>query len=232
MSINALKQEDLPSQILNACLRLNAVEAQPIIVGGWVRDRLMELPIQSSNDIDIEVYHISFESLQQVFAQEPQVTSPKFGVLRLDYADISLPRIERCTGNKYNDFCVQINPFLSFKEAGKRRDFTINAIGWDPLSQKILDPFHGARDIEKRLLKPITEAFMEDSYRILRAAQLIARFNFTPDMKLLEWGAQMSPKNLSQQHIQNTKAILKTAPYTGEALRFLENIRWLDRVMV
>ena len=171
MSIETLKKAVLPEKVLEACFRLKAIKAQPIIVGGWVRDRLMVLPIQETSDIDIEVFHITFEDLQQLFSKEHQEVFPKFGVLRLDYVDFSLPRTERCTGEKYNDFYVQTDPQLSFEEAGKRRDFTVNAIGWDPISRKLLDPFNGANDIEKKLLKPITPAFMEDSYRILLAAQ-------------------------------------------------------------
>lgn len=227
MSLETLKKAVLPPKILEACFRLKGINAQPIIVGGWVRDRLIGLPIQETSDIDIEVFHITFEDLQQFFSKEHQVAFPKFGVLRLDCADFSLPRTERCIGEKYNDFCVQTNPNLSFEEAGKRRDFTVNAIGWAPVSQKLLDPFHGTNDIEKKLLRPITPAFMEDSYRILRAAQLIARYNFTPDPQLLDFGTRMSYEKLSPKHIQSTKVILDTAPYKEEALKFLRQIRWL-----
>ena len=230
MLIKTLRREDLPSKVFEVCLRLKAIEAQPVIVGGWVRDRLMGLPPQASTDIDIEVFHTSFEDLQQLFSRESHVDFPKFGVLRLDYVDLSLPRIERCTGRKYNDFSVQIEPNLSFEEAGKRRDFTVNAIGWNPLTKKLLDPFFGVRDIEEKLLRPITIAFMEDSYRILRAAQLIARFDFTPAPQLLEFGERMSCEKLSPKHIQNTKIVLESALYKGKALQFLQKIQWLSVV--
>ena len=230
MSLDTLQQATLPLRVFEECLRLNSIKAKPIVVGGWVRDRLMGLPSQETSDIDIEIFHIDFENLQQFFSKEPHVAFPKFGVLRLRYADFSLPRIERCIGENYNDFCVQIKPDLSFEEAGRRRDFTVNAIGWDPIAKKLRDPFHGMEAIEKKLLKPITVAFMEDSYRILRAAQLIARFDFTPDVQLLELGTQMSYKTLSLKHIQHTKFILEIAPYQEKALRFLEKIRWLSIV--
>ncbi len=226
MSLKTLKEAILPPEVFEACLRLKSVNAKPILVGGWVRDRLMGLPSQETSDIDIEVFHIDFEKLQQLFSKESHVAFPKFGVLRLDYVDLSLPRIEHSTGESYNDFYVQIKPDLSFEEAGRRRDFTVNAIGWDPLAKKLLDPFHGIKDIERKLLKPITAAFMEDSYRILRAAQLIARFDFTPDAQLLKLGLQMPYKTLSTKHIQNTKVVLDSAPYKGKALQFLQKIQW------
>lgn len=226
MSIIPLKRAVLPSNVRELCLRLKDIGARPLIVGGWVRDRLMGLAVKETNDIDIEVFHISFERLSQLFAKEPHAAYPKFGVLRLDYADLSLPRIEQCTGPKYNDFCVQIKPDLSFEEAGLRRDFTLNAIGWDPFSEALLDPFNGVNDLEKKLLKPISTAFMEDSYRILRASQLIARFDFNPDLQLLEYGALMSYEKLSSKHIQDTRFMLQSAPYKGNALQFLQMIGW------
>lgn len=226
MSITPLKRAVLPSNVRELCLRLKDIGARPLIVGGWVRDRLMGLAVKETNDIDIEVFHISFERLSQLFAKEPHAAYPKFGVLRLDYADLSLPRIEQCTGPKYNDFCVQIKPDLSFEEAGLRRDFTLNAIGWDPFSEELLDPFNGVNDLEKKLLKPISTAFMEDSYRILRASQLIARFDFNPDLQLLEYGALMSYEKLSSKHIQDTRFMLQSAPYREKAFQFLQTIGW------
>ena len=202
--------------------------ARPIIVGGWVRDRLLNLPSSATKDIDIEVFHISFEQLCHIFQDEPHITFPKFGVLRLNYADVSLPRIEHCTGLKYNDFCVQIQSDLSFEEASHRRDFTVNAIGCDPFSGEILDPFCGVNDLKNKCLKPISKAFMEDSYRILRAAQLIARFGFTPDVQLLAFGKCMPYENLSKKHIQTTHLILNSAPYKGKALQFLQDIQWVQ----
>ena len=217
----------IPFDALEPCFRLKVAGAQPIIVGGWIRDLLM---VQSggSNDIDIEVFHITFERLLQLFSKEPHIAFPKFGVLRLDHVhiDLSLPRIERCTGPKYNDFCTQIKPDLSFEEAGCRRDFTVNAIGWNLFTGELLDPFQGLQDIEKKVLKPITEAFMEDSYRVLRAAQLIARFNFIPHLQLLKFASQMSSERLSVKHIQDTKCIFASAPHQEQDLQFLKKIRW------
>ena len=226
MSITTLHKEVLSPEVGEVCLRLKEAGARPLIVGGWVRDRLMGLPLETTQDVDVEVFNISFEKLLHVFQQESHVAYPKFGVLRLDCVDISLPRIERCIGPKYNDFCVQIRPDLSFEQVAQRRDFTVNAIGWDPFSEELLDPFHGLNDLEKKLLKPISKAFMEDSYRILRATQLIARFDFNPDQQLLKYGALMSYGKLSPKHIQDTRLILQSAPHKEKALQFLQTIGW------
>lgn len=233
MPVVTLKKEILPPNVLSICLRLKRVGARPIIVGGWVRDYQMWWLSEKTKDIDIEVFHISFERLLYLFQEEPLEAFPHFGILRLGNTDLSLPRVERCTGPKYNDFRVKICPDLSFKRASLRRDFTVNAVGWDPFSEMFLDPFHGIDDIKKKLLKPISMAFMEDSYRILRAVQFIARFNFKPDQQLLDFGMRMSYEKLSRKHVLNTKGILEFAPHKEEAFQFLQKIRWqpvIDRL--
>jgi tRNA nucleotidyltransferase (CCA-adding enzyme) len=74
------------------------------------------------------------------------------------------------------------DPNLSFEEAARRRDFTINAIAWDPLTEQYIDPFNGRADIDGRLLRAVDlRTFGEDSLRVLRAIQFAARFEFTLD---------------------------------------------------
>jgi tRNA nucleotidyltransferase (CCA-adding enzyme) len=71
---------------------------------------------------------------------------------------------------------------MTFEEAARRRDFTINAIGWDPLTDEYLDPFNGRRDLELRALRVVDPAtFADDSLRVLRALQFAARFELTID---------------------------------------------------
>src|SRR5207244_2792421 len=69
-----------------------------------------------------------------------------------------------------------------FEEAARRRDFTINAILYDPLTDEIIDPFGGAADLKRRVLRvvdPLT--FIDDSLRVLRAMQFAARFRLSID---------------------------------------------------
>jgi tRNA nucleotidyltransferase (CCA-adding enzyme) len=69
---------------------------------------------------------------------------------------------------------------MSFEEAARRRDFTINAIGWDPITDTYEDPFDGRADIARRVLRVVDAAtFGDDSLRVLRALQFAARFEFT-----------------------------------------------------
>jgi tRNA nucleotidyltransferase (CCA-adding enzyme) len=71
---------------------------------------------------------------------------------------------------------------MSIEEAARRRDFTINAISWDPLTGEYLDPFHGREDLERRLLRVVDfSTFPDDSLRVLRGVQFTARFDLTVD---------------------------------------------------
>lgn len=209
------------------CARFKEIQGRGVIVGGWVRNRLLRSPMDPQEDVDVEVFGIAYDALNALLKGVAVEAFPRFGVLRLkNHIDVSIPRVEQCTGANYNDFYVQLKPQLSFKEAAYRRDFTVNALGWDPLERRFYDPFGGFEDLQARQLRPISEHFKEDSYRVLRAAQLIARFNFRATPLLLALAQHISPKNLSPKHIQKTQQILSQGPYKAAAFAFLKQIGW------
>ena len=95
---------------------------------------------------------------------------------------MSLPRRESKVGRGHRGFEVTGDPHLSVEEAARRRDFTINAIAWDPLTGEYLDPHDGRADLERRVLRAVdVRTFGEDSLRVLRAVQFAARFDCTLD---------------------------------------------------
>lgn len=151
-----------------------------LVVGGWVRDRLLDRP---SKDIDLEVFGLSAEALKLVLERFGRVETvgESFTVYKVGDIDVALPRRESKIGRGHRAFAVQGDPAMPFEEAARRRDFTVNAIGWDPLTGGYLDPFGGRADLlERRLLRavdPVT--FPEDSLRVLRAVQFAARFDLT-----------------------------------------------------
>ena len=105
-----------------------------------------------------------------------------FPVYKLGDIDVALPRRESKTGTGHKGFTVEGDPAMSFDEAARRRDFTINAIGWDPLTGEYLDPFSGRRDLDLRVLRVVDpQTFADDSLRVLRAIQFAARFELTID---------------------------------------------------
>jgi tRNA nucleotidyltransferase (CCA-adding enzyme) len=155
------------------------------IVGGWVRDRLRG---ESSKDVDIEVYGIRQDDLPQLLAPlgrvEPAGQSfPVYKVARpgdgANAIDVALPRRESKRGRGHKAFDVEGDPFMSPAEAARRRDFTINAVSWDPVADEYLDPFDGRGDLARRLLRAVDlTTFGDDSLRVLRAVQFAARFEF------------------------------------------------------
>ncbi|PYR92574.1 MAG: polynucleotide adenylyltransferase [Acidobacteria bacterium] len=161
-----------------------------LIIGGWVRDRLMGHP---SKDIDIEVFGVEAEALKTILQQVGTVNTvgESFTVYKVAGLDVSLPRRESKIGRGHKAFQVTGDPSLSHQEAARRRDFTINAIAWDPLTDEYIDPFHGREDIRRRVLRAVdSRTFAEDSLRVLRAIQLAARFEFVmdpPSAELCRW---------------------------------------------
>lgn len=149
-----------------------------LVVGGWVRDRLMGHP---SNDIDLEIFGLETTRLKDLLAGFGNVNTvgESFTVYKVSGLDVSLPRRESKTGRGHRGFTVEGDPSLSIEDAARRRDFTINAIAWDPLTNQYLDPFDGRGDIARGVLRAVDRrTFAEDSLRVLRAVQFAARFEF------------------------------------------------------
>jgi tRNA nucleotidyltransferase (CCA-adding enzyme) len=152
-----------------------------VIVGGYVRDRLRGAP---SKDIDIEVFGVAAEPLHDLLRTIDRVNTvgESFTVYKVGDIDVSLPRRESKVGRGHKGFAVEGDPTLTFAQAASRRDFTINAIGWDPLTGEYLDPFDGRVDLEHRILRMVdARTFGDDSLRVLRALQFAARFDCTLD---------------------------------------------------
>jgi tRNA nucleotidyltransferase (CCA-adding enzyme) len=164
-----------------------AAGGRALVVGGWVRDRLMSHP---SKDVDLEVFGVAQQQLPVILAPfgrvEPVGQSfPVYKVISPETEgdiDVALPRRESKSGRGHKGFAVTGDPAMTFTEAARRRDFTVNAIGWDPLTGAYEDPFGGRLDLEHRLLKAVDlTTFGDDSLRVLRAVQFAARFDFVLD---------------------------------------------------
>jgi tRNA nucleotidyltransferase (CCA-adding enzyme) len=158
---------------------------RPRIVGGAVRDWLLGF---EAKDIDLEVGGTDFATLHRILAPfgATDVVGRSFGVIKLrlpsgtEY-DVSLPRRESKTGSGHRGFAVEPDPTLSDADAAARRDFTINALAWDPFALRLIDPFGGEADLRARRLRHTSPAFAEDPLRVLRGMQLAGRFDLTLD---------------------------------------------------
>ncbi|MDN5106269.1 CCA tRNA nucleotidyltransferase [Aliarcobacter butzleri] len=211
--INIIKI-NLPKILIKILNDLQELGSKPILVGGCVRDSFLNKKIK---DYDIEIFNFnSLEILEKSLKKFGNVNlvGKSFGVLTLkideyDF-DFSLPRIEKKVGNSHQDFEVSTNANLSFKEAAIRRDFTINAIGYDYFKNEILDPFGGTNDLKNKIIKHIDDkTFVEDSLRVYRSVQFASRFEFKID--------------------QNTKILCKKIVSSGE-LKFLPKERVFEEL--
>ena len=148
---------------------------QIYMVGGAVRDKLLGRPV---NDHDWVVVGATPEQMLElgylpVGRDFPVFLHPE---TREEYA---LARTERKSGRGYRGFVVESSPDVTLEEDLSRRDLTINAIAtsaYETSAGGIFDPYFGARDIEARVLRHVTDAFREDPVRILRVARFAARF--------------------------------------------------------
>jgi len=169
--------------IVELCGAIARAGGRAMVVGGWVRDELRGEP---TLDVDLEVFGLEAEPLRACLASHGAIDAvgEAFTVYKLRLAtapelpaiDVSLPRRESKSGRGHRGFTVRGDPRLSFAEAARRRDFTVNAISLDPLTGEIVDPFDGRGDLGRRRLRVVDPAtFGDDSLRVLRAAQLAAR---------------------------------------------------------
>ncbi|HEY0322067.1 MAG TPA: HD domain-containing protein [Pyrinomonadaceae bacterium] len=177
----------VPEKILRLARAVKEAGGRALLVGGCVRDWLMNI---EPKDWDVEVYGVEPVHLRQLLESlgTVNVVGEAFTVYKLGHdLDVSLPRRERKAGRGHRAFIVEGDPFMTIEDATSRRDFTINAILQDPLNGEIIDPFDGRTDIERKLLRAVSrETFGEDSLRVLRAAQFSARFEFTIEHETVE----------------------------------------------
>ena len=155
-----------------------------LVVGGWVRDRLLDLPEPEKRNIDLEVFGVPGERLREILEAFGRVEAvgESFQVYKVGDVDVSLPRRDSKAGRGHRGFVVTGDPQMSIEEAARRRDFTVNAISRDPLTGVFFDPFDGRGDLGRHLLRMVDRrTFADDSLRVLRAVQFAARFEFTLD---------------------------------------------------
>lgn len=186
-----LQQINYPKKLQPIFQKLISLNIKPIIVGGFVRDFFLGF---GSKDIDVELYNIDdFNKLKKILNKfgSLNVVGKSFGVCKLHVdgleIDFSLPRQDSKISKGHKGFKIVTNSKLTFKEASSRRDFTINAMGYDIKNNTFLDPFNGQKDIKNKILRAVDdEKFKEDPLRVLRGVGFCARFGFEMSKELKE----------------------------------------------
>ncbi len=239
-----------PALVTQLAQRVRDAGGRALVVGGFVRDSLLaqhgrhdpEFNGPEPLDIDIEVFGIPQDRLGELLAPFGRVepVGASFPVYKLRVADktiadidVALPRRESKSGRGHKGFEVRGDPSMSIEDAARRRDFTINAIAWDPLTGEYEDPFDGRGDLARRILRVVDPAtFGDDSLRVLRGIQFAARFELTIEPQTRELCRSIPLDDLPPERIwgEVEKLLLKAArPSIGFALAL--DLGVIDRVL-
>jgi len=225
-----MKTDQLLEKAKGVAARLLAAGAADcMLVGGFVRDRLMGI---ESKDIDIEVYGLGDDRITKALAADYRVdlVGRSFGVVTVDnQIDISIPRRESKSGLGHKGFSVEPDPTMTPREAASRRDFTLNSMGMS-FDGEIFDPFDGRKDLENGILRAIGPAFRDDPLRVLRGMQFAARFGFEMDRATAEVCREMVDEfpYLSEERIwEEWRKWAAKGRCPSKGLRLLQDTGWI-----
>ncbi|HXJ59758.1 MAG TPA: polynucleotide adenylyltransferase [Verrucomicrobiae bacterium] len=224
----------LPAELVRI-LGETAELKRAFLVGGCVRDWLRGKP---QKDFDLEVFGVSYEKLASALSAwgRTDLVGRSFGVVKLTLAsgetfDFSIPRRDSKVAGGHKGFEIEFDPAITPREAAARRDFTINALMFDPRRQELLDFFGGRTDLERRVLRHTSPAFVEDPLRVLRGMQFAARFNLkaAPETIDLCRSIQATYHELAVERVRDEWfkwAEKSVVPSRG--LRFLAETGWVQ----
>ncbi|AZZ55007.1 HD domain-containing protein [Rathayibacter iranicus] len=194
-----------------------AVGGRPLIVGGTVRDALLAVrdgaTVSTPKDADVEVYGLA----------------DKAGLIAALRIVGRVDERESFTGAGHRAFDAAVDAELDVTTAFGRRDFTINAIGWDPATGSLVDPYDGRADIAAGVLRHTTDAFADDPLRVLRAVQFAGRFGFTlaPETAALARSIAGEFHTIARERVWAELAKLLTRGRSiSHALAVLEQTGW------
>ena len=231
----AFGDSDWLPEALRRVVRETPALREAFFVGGCVRDRLLGI---SNKDFDIEAFGVSYERLAGELGRwgRTDLVGRSFGVVKLttragETFDFSIPRRDSKVAPGHKGFEIAFDPSLTPREAAARRDFTINSLMYDPRRDEVLDFFGGRQDLEDRVLRHTSAAFVEDPLRVLRGMQFAGRFNLrpAPETVALCRGIKAGCSELALERVRDEwfKWAEKSAvPSAG--LRFLEATEWLE----
>lgn len=199
-----------------------------LIAGGAVRDALLG---HEPKDFDIEVYGITYDQLAQFLSQRGRVdlVGKSFGVVKFEGHDFSVPRRDSKTGPHHRHFETTFDPAITPREAASRRDFTINAMAWDPIAHELLDFFGGREDLRNRVLRATSAAFSEDPLRVLRGMQFACRFDLTLDPATAEMSRSIAHEYATLAKERIAEEFMKWALKAGHPGRigpYLHDCGW------
>ena len=147
------------------------------LVGGAVRDKVLGI---EPHDKDYCVTGIELSNFVDMFG-DARVRGTDFPVFVIDGNEVALARTEKKISQGYRGFKINTSKDITIEQDLKRRDITINAMAQDVLTEDIIDPYGGKKDLKDGIIRHVSEAFAEDPLRCYRAARFAAKYNFVVD---------------------------------------------------
>ena len=226
----------IPNVVNRVLTLVESVGGSCFLVGGSVVDIILQ---QEPKAWDIECYGVSMDALEEVLSEfNPNPVGKAFGIFKLDAKltggvdlDVSVPRRDNKTGKGHADFSVEPDPWMTPKEAARRRDFSFNSMSLDIRTGEIVDPVGGEADRGAGILRATDpETFVEDPLRALRAMQILARKAKVVDpatMTLIRRMVDLFPDLAKERVHEEWRKLLLKAERPSVGLEFLRESGWL-----
>ncbi len=208
-------------------LRVEAAGGRIVVVGGFVRDALRGTP---SHDLDLEVFGLAEDAIEPLlegfgFSQRVGRQFPIWRRSR-DGLDLAFPR---AGADAYHPERPE-SLVEAFRAAARHRDLRINAIGWDPLSEALIDPFGGRADLAALRLRAVdVSTFAADPLRLLRVARFGAVLDAEPDPELRTLCRELVFASVAPERIgAELRRMLLDPPRPAQACALLAELERLD----
>ncbi|MFC1785604.1 CCA tRNA nucleotidyltransferase [Candidatus Neomarinimicrobiota bacterium] len=231
ISIPKLKRHKfivLPDVIFEILNKIKIRGGELFIVGGVARDIVISIINESrrgyptkikSKDLDLEPHGLSIEEIKLIVESSNisvKEVGKSFGIIKCaptEGFDIEImpPRKENKAGIGHRGFNVEIDTEMTFQEAARRRDFTMNSMAINLNCRELVDPFNGIEDLQSLTIRHTSDAFVEDWVRVLRMAQFAARFDFqvAPRTMMIAREMEVDHWTVERVEIEFKKALMK-----------------------
>lgn len=197
------------------------------LVGGAVRDEIMQRQI---SDYDYCIVGLSYEEVLELF---PKALSygKSFPVFNINGNEYALARKEIKTSSGHKGFEIISDKSITIEEDLRRRDITINSIAKDVLTGEYKDPYNGVEDIQNKIIRATSEAFIEDPLRVYRVARFAAQLDFEVSSDTIEMMKQIRSE-LNTLSVERIYTELVKVFKSQRPSRFFEVLRNADSLNV
>lgn len=211
--------------------KIAAQGGKAYLVGGAVRDKFRGVP---AHDRDYCVTGIDEKSFAATFPEAVKF-GKSFPVYSVNIDDkgceVAFARTERKIGTGYRGFEIVFAPDVTIEQDLYRRDTTINAMAIDILSGEVIDPFGGRDDVRNKKIRAVSEHFMDDPVRALRAARQAAQFNFDICAATIE-AMRNCGEELANEPTERIFNELETALKTAKPSIFFRSLEQADLLKI